>query len=262
MREHGNRGVMALFTVEEICEVLSARPPAGVTSQDLKQRIRRVVTDSRLVRKGDLFIAFQGERFDAHAFVPKALSQGAVCAIVQEDYHLPPAPKRAGVPMLLGVRDTLEAYQRLATHYRNRFPIPVIAITGSNGKTTTKEMVAQVVAQRWKTLKTEGNLNNRIGVPQTLFQLATRHQAAVIEMGVDQQGQTTRLCEIARPTIGVITNIGPDHLEFFGSMEGSAQAKAELLDHLPQDGTVVLTSATSPDHALHDLRRIDRLHHF
>ena len=221
MREHGNRGVMALFTVEEICEVLSVRPPAGVTPQDLKQRIRRVVTDSRLVRKGDLFIAFQGE---------------------QEDYRLPPAPKRTGVPMLLGVRDTLEAYQRLATHYRNRFPIPVIAITGSNGKTTTKEMVAQVVAQRWKTLKTEGNLNNRIGVPQTLFQLAPRHQAAVIEMGVDQQGQTARLCEIARPTIGVITNIGPDHLEFFGSMEGSAQAKAELLDHLPQDGAVVLNA--------------------
>lgn len=242
MREHGNRGVMALFTVEEICEVLSVRPPAGVTPQDLKQRIRRVVTDSRLVRKGDLFIAFQGERFDAHTFVPKVLAQGAVCAIVQEDYRLPPAPKRTGVPMLLGVRDTLESYQRLATHYRNRFPIPVIAITGSNGKTTTKEMVAQVVAQRWKTLKTEGNLNNRIGVPQTLFQLAPRHQAAVIEMGVDQQGQTARLCEIARPTIGVITNIGPDHLEFFGSMEGSAQAKAELLDHLPQDGAVVLNA--------------------
>ena len=242
MREHGNRGVMALFTVEEIYEVLSAKSPAGLSPQDLKQRIRRVVTDSRLVRKGDLFIAFQGERFDAHTFVPKAFAQGAVCAIVQEDYRLPTMQKRVGTPIVLGVRDTLEAFQRLATHYRNRFPIPVIAITGSNGKTTTKEMVAHVVAQRWKTLKTEGNLNNRIGVPQTLFQLTPRHQAAVIEMGVDQQGQTTRLCEIARPTIGVITNIGPDHLEFFGSMEGSAQAKAELLDHLPQDGAVVLNA--------------------
>ena len=233
---------MALFTIEEICEVLSAKAPAGLTPHVLKQRIRRVVTDSRLVRKGDLFIAFQGDRHDGHAFVTKALAQGAVCVIVQEDYRLPPSPKRAEAPVLLGVRDTLEAYQRLATHYRNRFPIPVIAITGSNGKTTTKEMVSQVVAQRWKTLKTEGNLNNRIGVPQTLFQLAPRHQAAVIEMGVDQQGQTTRLCEIAKPTIGVITNIGPDHLEFFGSMEGSAQAKAELLDHLPQDGAVVLNA--------------------
>ncbi|MBA2486461.1 MAG: UDP-N-acetylmuramoyl-tripeptide--D-alanyl-D-alanine ligase [Nitrospira sp.] len=242
MREHGNRGVMALFTVEEICEVLSAKAPAGVTPHDLKQRIRRVVTDSRLARKGDLFIAFQGDRYNGHAFIAKALAQGAVCAVVQEDSRLPPLAKRAETPMLLAVRDTLEAYQRLAAHYRNRFPIPVIAITGSNGKTTTKDMVAQVVGQRWKTLKTEGNLNNRIGVPQTLFQLAPRHQAAVIEMGVDQQGQTSRLCEIAKPTIGVITNIGPDHLEFFGSMEGSAQAKAELLDHLPQDGAVVLNA--------------------
>lgn len=242
MREHGGRGVMALFTIEEICEVLSVRAPAGLTSHDLKQRIRRVVTDSRLVRKGDLFIAFQGERFNGHAFVVKALAQGAVCVIVQEDYRLPPSPKRSEAPVLLGVRDTLEAYQRLAAHYRNRFPIPVIAVTGSNGKTTTKEMVAQVVAQRWKTLKTEGNLNNRIGVPQTLFQLAPRHQAAVIEMGVDQQGQTARLCEITKPTIGVITNIGPDHLEFFGNLEGSAQAKAELLDHLPPDGGVILNA--------------------
>ncbi|GAB1722272.1 MAG: UDP-N-acetylmuramoyl-tripeptide--D-alanyl-D-alanine ligase [Nitrospira sp. CR1.1] len=242
MREHGHRGVMALFTVEEMCEVLGAKSSTGLSPQDLKQRIRRVVTDSRLVRKGDLFIAFQGERFDAHSFVPKVFAQGAVCAIVQEDYRLPPMKPRTGAPIVLGVRDTLEAFQRLATHYRNRFPIPVIAITGSNGKTTTKEMVAHVVAQRWKTLKTEGNLNNRIGVPQTLFQLAPRHQAAVIEMGVDQQGQTTRLCEIARPTVGVITNIGPDHLEFFGSMEGSAQAKAELLDHLPEDGAVVLNA--------------------
>jgi UDP-N-acetylmuramoyl-tripeptide--D-alanyl-D-alanine ligase len=233
---------MALFTIEEICEVLSAKSPAGSTLHGLKQRIRRVMTDSRLVRKGDLFVALRGDRFDGHAFVTKALAQGAVCAIVQEDYRLTPSPKRAEPPILLGVRDTLEAYQRLATHYRNRFPIPVIAITGSNGKTTTKEMVAQVVAQRWKTLKTEGNLNNRIGVPQTLFHLSPRHQAAVIEMGVDQQGQTARLCEIARPTIGVITNIGPDHLEFFGSMEGSAQAKAELLDHLPPEGAVVLNA--------------------
>jgi UDP-N-acetylmuramoyl-tripeptide--D-alanyl-D-alanine ligase len=103
-------------------------------------------------------------------------------------------------------------------------------------------MVAAVLAQRWPVLKTEGNFNNRIGVPYTLFRLTARHQAAVIEMGVDQQGQTTRLCEMVRPTIGVITNIGPDHLEFFGSMEGSAQAKAELLDLLPADGTAIVNA--------------------
>jgi UDP-N-acetylmuramoyl-tripeptide--D-alanyl-D-alanine ligase len=115
-------------------------------------------------------------------------------------------------------------------------------VTGSNGKTTTKDMVASVLGQRWRVLKTEGNLNNRIGVPQTLFRLTARHEAAVIEMGVDHVGQTTRLCEIARPTIGIITNIGPDHLEFFGSMEGSAQAKAELLDLLSADGAAILNA--------------------
>jgi UDP-N-acetylmuramoyl-tripeptide--D-alanyl-D-alanine ligase len=115
-------------------------------------------------------------------------------------------------------------------------------VTGSNGKTTTKDMVAAVLAQRWPVLKTEGNFNNRIGVPSTLFRLTARHQAAVIEMGVDQQGQTTRLSEIVRPTIGLITNIGPDHLEFFGSMEGSAQAKAELLDMLSVDGAAILNA--------------------
>ena len=233
---------MSIFTIEEILEVLSAKVVSGQSPQSLKKRIRRVISDSRLVRGGDLFVAFVGDRYDGHAFVPAALAQGAVGAIVQEDYALPPQTKRMVRPVLLGVKDTLLAYQQLATHHRNRFTIPLIAITGSNGKTTTKDMVASVLAQRWRTLKTEGNLNNRIGVPQTLFQLTPRHQAAVIEMGVDQQGQTLRLCDIARPTIGIITNIGPDHLEFLGSMEGSAQAKAELLDKLPPDGVVVLNA--------------------
>ena len=234
---------MSLFTVEEILEVLSARLLAGRTPSCFKKRGKRVQTDSRLVGKGDLFVAFEGERFDGHAFVPTALSKGAVAAIVRESYQLSASPKRgAETPVLIGVKDTLAAYQQLATHHRSRFAIPVIAVTGSNGKTTTKEMVAHVVAQRWRTLKTEGNLNNRIGVPQTLFQLTARHQAAVIEMGVDRQGQTTRLCEIAKPTVGLITNIGPDHLEFFGSMEGSAQAKAELLEELPEDGAIILNA--------------------
>jgi UDP-N-acetylmuramoyl-tripeptide--D-alanyl-D-alanine ligase len=139
----------------------------------------------------------------------------------------------------------LFAYQQLATHHRTRFSIPVVAVTGSNGKTTTKDMVASVLAERWCTLKTEGNFNNRIGVPHTLFRLNARHQAAVIEMGVDHRGQTTRLCEMVRPTVGLITNIGPDHLEFFGGMEGSAQAKAELLDMLPPEATAILNADDS-----------------
>ena len=239
---------MGLFTVDELREVISVKVLAGQASLSGKRRIRQISTDSRSIRRGDLFVALRGDRFDGHEFVPAVLAQGAAGAIVHDGYHLPsslPAVRRIArqsVPFLFGVRDPLFAYQQLATHYRSRFTIPMVAVTGSNGKTTTKEMVAAVLAQRWPILKTEGNFNNRIGVPATLFRLTARHQAAVIELGVDQQGQTTRLCEIVRPTIGVITNIGPDHLEFFGSMEGSAQAKAELLDLLPSDGMAMLNA--------------------
>jgi UDP-N-acetylmuramoyl-tripeptide--D-alanyl-D-alanine ligase len=239
---------MGLFTVEELREVISVKVLAGEDSLSGKHRIRQISTDSRSIRRGDLFVALRGDRHDGHEFVPDVLARGAVGAIVHDEYRLPPssAPVRRidnrPVSFLFGVRDPLFAYQQLATHHRSRFQIPVVAVTGSNGKTTTKDMVAAVLAQRWPVLKTEGNFNNRIGVPATLFRITARHRAAVIELGVDQQGQTTRLCEIVRPTIGVITNIGPDHLEFFGGMEGSAQAKAELLDMLPADGTAILNA--------------------
>lgn len=239
---------MGLFTVEELREVISVKVLAGQDSLSGKRRIRQISTDSRAIRRGDLFVALRGDRFDGHEFVPAVLAKGAAGVIVHDEYRLPPSSAAVrridgrSAPFIFGVRDTLFAYQQLATHHRSRFDIPLVAVTGSNGKTTTKEMVAAVLAQRWRTLKTEGNFNNRIGVPHTLFRLTARHQAAVIEMGVDQQGQTTRLCEIVRPTIGLITNIGPDHLEFFGSMEGSAQAKAELLDMLPADGTAILNA--------------------
>jgi len=235
---------MALFTIEELREVISVKVLAGDAAPSAKRRIRNICTDSRSIRRGDLFVALQGEQFDGHEFVAAAFAQGAIGAIVHDQYR-PRVSKRQesrSVPFLLGVRDPLFAYQQLAMHHRSRFEIPVIAVTGSNGKTTTKEMTAAVLGQRWRTLRTEGNYNNRIGVPHTLFRLTKRHQAAVIEMGVDARGQTTRLGEIVCPTIGIITNIGPDHLEFFGSMEGSAQAKAELLDLLPADGTAVLNA--------------------
>jgi UDP-N-acetylmuramoyl-tripeptide--D-alanyl-D-alanine ligase len=237
---------MPLFTVEELREVISTKVLAGEKPGWMKRPIRQISLDSRTIGPGDLFVAITGEQFDGHDFVGEALSRGAVGAIVQDSFDpvsfgITVNPKRTS-PFILGVRDPLFAYQQLATHHRSRFDIPVVAVTGSNGKTTTKEMVASVMAHRWKVLKTEGNLNNRIGVPQTLFRLNGRHEGAVIEMGVDRVGQTTRLCEMARPTIGIITNIGPDHLEFFGSMEGSAQSKAELLDLLPADGTAVLNA--------------------
>jgi UDP-N-acetylmuramoyl-tripeptide--D-alanyl-D-alanine ligase len=236
----------SLYTVEEVLEVVGARLLAGDSSMAPKTAIKRLWTDSRTVRPGDCFVGLRGDRFDGHAFVPETFRKGAVAALVEDSYRVPADPLLRGPArrpaIILGVRDSLLAFQQLATHHRNRFTIPVVAVTGSNGKTTTKEMAAAVLAARWTTLKTEGNLNNRIGVPLTLLRLTARHKAAVIEMGVDARGQTTRLCEIVRPTVGIITNIGADHLEFFGDLEGSAQAKAEVLDQMPDDGVVVLNA--------------------
>ena len=229
---------MALFTGAEASAIVGgtvSAEPAGLA----RGRILRVHTDSRSVKKGDLFVALPGERFDAHEFVPAAVAAGATAVIVRADYAAPPAVAGA---LLFRVADPLRAYQQLAAAHRARFTLPVVAVTGSNGKTTTKEMVASVLAARWRTLKTEGNLNNRIGVAQTLFRLNARHETAVIEMGVDDMGQTTRLCEIVRPTLGLITNIGPDHLEFFKTMDRSAESKAELLDELPADGAAILNA--------------------
>ncbi len=232
---------MALFTLEEILEVTGGCLLAGEARG--RVGVQRVTTDSRAVRRGDLFVALLGERHNGHDFVTDAVRRGAAGAIVQKAMALPGgAAGVPGRPFLVKVPDTLAAFQQLAAQHRSRFRIPLVAVTGSNGKTTTKDMVALVLAERGRVLKTEGNLNNRIGVPQTLLRLTTHHDAAVVEMGVDHQGQTSRLCELARPTIGLITNVGPDHLEFFGSLEASAQAKGELLDQLPPDGAVVLNA--------------------
>ncbi len=213
-------------------------------------RIRRVCTDSRAVRKGDVFVAMKGERCDGHHFVDDVFTRGAKGVVIEA------VPRRAKIgkphpalrgsrhaePFVVTVRDTVRAYQDLAAFHRARFDIPVIAVTGSNGKTTTKEMVACALAQRWRLLKTIGNANNRIGLPRTVLGLTASHQLAVLEFGVDAEGQTTRLADIARPTVGVITNVGADHLEGFGSVDGSARAKAELLARLPRDGTVILNA--------------------
>jgi len=231
---------MAVFTGAEVGAIVGGTVLAGAAGL-ARARILRVHTDSRSVKKGDLFVALPGERFDAHEFVPAAVAAGAAAVIVRADYAPPPALAATGA-LVFGVADPLRACQQLAAAHRARFTLPVVAVTGSNGKTTTKEMVASVLATRWRTLKTEGNLNNRIGVPQTLFRLNARHEAAVIEMGVDDMGQTARLCEIVRPTLGLITNIGPDHLEFFKTMDRSADSKAELLAELPVDGAAILNA--------------------
>ena len=232
---------MALFTGDEVLAATGGTLLKGTTGW----RVQRVCTDSRKVRKGDLFVALKGARFDGHRFLDEVFTRGAK-GVVLEAF-----PRRAkvdklvparSVPFVVKVADSLRAYQDLATFHRARFDIPVVAVTGSNGKTTTKEMVAKTLSQRWSLRKTAGNLNNRIGLPHTVLGLTAAHQAAVLELGVDAEGQTTRLAEIARPTIGLITNVGSDHLEFFGSVERSARAKAELLARLPRNGTVALNA--------------------
>jgi UDP-N-acetylmuramoyl-tripeptide--D-alanyl-D-alanine ligase len=241
---------MVRLTLERVQDITSARLLLGEPRR-LRTQVRDVCTDSRTLHAGDLFIALKGERFDGHRFVPQALEKSAAGVLVEAGFRVPTELKprgsagKASAPsggVVLAVPDSLVAYQQLAAYHRSGFEIPVVAVTGSNGKTTTKEMIARVLEERWNVLVTEGNLNNQIGVPQTLLRLRATHEAAVIEMGVDQKGQTTRLAGIVRPTIGVITNIGPDHLEFFGTMDASAEAKGELLDVLPTRHAAVLNA--------------------
>ncbi len=223
---------VALFTGAEIAAITE-----GVLAQGSPgTAIRRVWTDSRTVRRGDLFVALTGARFDGHQFVAEALKKGAVGALVRRGFKLP------GTALLIEVNESLRAFQEVARAYRRRFDIPVVAVSGSNGKTTTKDMIAAILAERFVTLKTEGNLNNHIGVPQTLLRLAPRHEAAVIEMGISRPGEMARLCEIAEPTHGVLTNIGPTHLETLGDVRTVARAKGEMLVALPPDGTAVLNA--------------------
>lgn len=195
--------------------------------------ITGVSTDSRQVAVGDLFVALRGDKFDGHNFLSAAIQKGAAAIMV--DVRWAEANRQMltsiHVPRLV-VDETTRGMGHLALIHRRLFDIPVIAIAGSNGKTTTKEMIRSVLAQRFRVLATDGNHNNHIGVPQTLFRLEKRHDIAVIEVGTNHPGEIAYLCEIAEPTHGLITNIGQEHLEFFGSIEGVAAAEGELFTWL------------------------------
>jgi len=179
-----------------------------------------VGTDTRNIKAGSLFFALKGGNFNANQFAKEALSKGAAYAVIDEEAHY-------GEKCIL-VKDVLQTMQQLANHHRKQFKIPVIGITGSNGKTTTKELAAAVLSKKFKTLFTQGNLNNHIGVPLTLLALRKEHEIAIIEMGANHQGEIAELCLIAEPGYGIITNIGKAHLEGFGGPEGVIKAKSEL----------------------------------
>jgi UDP-N-acetylmuramoyl-tripeptide--D-alanyl-D-alanine ligase len=194
--------------------------------------------DSRTVSPGELFFAVKGERLDGHDFVGAALEQGAISAVVRKDQlHRFP-----GNIKLLPVDDTLIALQTLATAVRKLWGKPLIGVTGSAGKTTTKEAVAHVLASKFRVLKSEGNFNNHFGLPLMLLKLEPEHDLAVIEMGMSHAGEIRALAKIAHPDIGVVTNVAPVHLEFFDSLAGIARAKYELIESLPSNGTAVLNA--------------------
>ncbi|HYD39477.1 MAG TPA: UDP-N-acetylmuramoyl-tripeptide--D-alanyl-D-alanine ligase [Anaeromyxobacter sp.] len=193
-----------------------------------------VSTDTRTLGPGSLFVALKGDRFDAHDFLADAAKHGAAAAIVSETRAADPAP----FPRL-AVKDTLAALGAVARHHRRRFALPVVGVTGSNGKTTTREMIAEILALSGPVLRTEGNLNNEVGVPLTLFGLDESHVRAVIEMGMNHPGEIARLAAIAEPQVGVVTLAAPAHLEGLGSVDAVADAKAELYQGLPPSGIAV-----------------------
>ena len=216
------------FTAGELVAATGGRwldPPPG--------DVAGVSIDTRTLAAGSLFVALRGERFDAHAFLPAAARAGARAAVVAAEVAAPTGPPR------LLVADTLLALGAIAAFHRRRFELPVVGVTGSNGKTTTREMIAAILAERGPVLRSEGNLNNEVGVPLTLLRLAGEHQAAVIEMGMNHPGEIARLTAMSRPQVGVVTNAAAAHLEGLGSVDGVADAKAELYAGLPEGGIAV-----------------------
>jgi UDP-N-acetylmuramoyl-tripeptide--D-alanyl-D-alanine ligase len=226
------------FTGEELAAATGGRWTGAAPAEVLG-----VSTDTRTLGAGCLFVALRGERFDAHDYLAQAAAGGAAAAVVSEEWAAGRGP--AGAPpglALLAVPDTLAALGAVARLHRRRFEIPVVAVTGSNGKTTTREMIAAILATRGSVLKTEGNLNNEVGVPLTLFGLEAGHAAAVVEMGMNHPGEIARLAAIAEPQLGVVTLAAPAHLEGLGTVDAVADAKAELYLGLPEGGIAVVNA--------------------
>lgn len=199
-----------------------------------------VTTDSRVVHQGELFVAFSGENFDGHKFCAKAIELGATGVLVSQPVEVP-----EGITVLR-VANTLKAYQQMARAYRRSFKnLKVFAITGSNGKTSTKDMLATTLSAKYNVVKTQGNFNNEIGLPKTLLSITPATEIAVVEMGMRGLGQITELCKIAEPNSGLITNVGETHMELLGSMENIAQAKSEIVVDLPAEGFAVLNGDNS-----------------
>ena len=224
---------METLTLQQIVEFADGRLLQG----DAACSVSEISTDTRSLVSGELFLALRGENFDGHAHLHVAVKAGAVGAIVDgrsERRSLPAAFA------LVEVDDTLTAYQRIAAAYRQTLSLRVVGITGSNGKTSTKDLTAAVLGKRLRVLKTEGNLNNHVGVPRMLLRANRGHEVAVLEMGMNHPGEIAPLARMAAPSVAIITNIGRAHLEFMGSREAIAQEKGMLAESVGPEGTVIL----------------------
>ncbi len=209
-----------------------------------------VCTDTRKIQSGNLFFALKGPNFNANALAKEALDKGALAAVIDDLNYA------TGDKTIL-VEDGLKALQDLAHDYRNTLSIPIIGLTGSNGKTTTKELLFSVLSQKYHCYATAGNLNNHIGVPLSILQIKSNHEVAVIEMGANKQGDIKELVEIAQPTHSLITNIGKAHLEGFGGEEGVIKGKGELFDYVAlHGGTVYLPKSKNVVHTMSQERGI------
>lgn len=197
-----------------------------------------ISTDTRQIKDGNIFFALKGPNFNANQFADEAIEKGASWVVIDDESY-------QSDPRHILVDNVLKALQELAIYHRNRLKIPVIGITGSNGKTTTKELINCVLAAKYKTLATTGNLNNHIGVPLTVLSVNEQTEVAIIEMGANKQGDIKELCDIANPTHGIITSIGKAHIEGFGSLEGVLKTKTELFDHLLKNNGKVFINSTN-----------------
>ncbi len=220
---------MAAFTVEEVCKATGGT----IICQGGTGEFGGICTDTRSIADKDLFVALSGERFDGHDFVDIAVQNGASGVLVSK-------PVESVGTTVIKVDDTLSALQKLANFHRRRFAMPIIAVTGSNGKTTTKDMLAAILNVSMPTLKTAGNFNNEIGLPLTLLELRKEHRAAVVEMGMRGRGEIAELAKIAEPTGGIVTNVGETHLELLGTIENITAAKRELPEAILPSGFCVL----------------------
>src|SRR6184192_2573180 len=225
---------MNFLTLSQIAQFAGGSLSAG----DARVVIKKVSTDSRTLKPGELFVALRGENFDGHNFIESAAKAGATGAIVEPAWN-GKIPKNFA---LVRTNDTLQAYQELAANYRKSLKLNVVAITGSNGKTSTKDFTAAVLARRFRVTKTEGNFNNHVGLPRTMLEATSQDEVAVWEIGMNHPGEVAALAQLAAPDVAIITNIGVAHIEFMGSREKIAEEKGALAEAVDAEGTVILNA--------------------